>query len=134
MTIIGNVCSEVELRHTPNGKPVCNFSVAVNRRRKVEGQPEADFFRVSAWNGLAENCAKWLIKGRKVCVEGNVSVRAYTTRDGKPGASLEVLAGYVEFLSSGVQSEQQEESSPTPEKVDEQSGMEKVDTGDELPF
>ena len=76
LTIIGNLTAEPELRSTPNGKSVCNFTVAVNRRNKIEGQPDADFFRVSAWNQLGENCAKYLAKGRKVCVVGAVSVRS----------------------------------------------------------
>ena len=130
LTIIGNLCTDVELRHTPAGKPVANFTVAVNRRRKVEGQPDADFFRVSAWNALAENCSKWLIKGRKVAVEGSVSTRAYLTKDGKPGSTLEVMAQNVEFLSQGVQKEAVS-ITPAP-KVDQQSGMEQIET-DELP-
>jgi len=74
--------------------------VAVNRRKKVQGQPEADFFRVSAWNKLGENCQKYLAKGRKVCVVGSVTAHAYSTQDGKLAASLEVMANEVEFLSA----------------------------------
>lgn len=118
LTIIGNLTSDPELRTTPNGKNVCNFNVAVNRRNKVEGQPEADFFRVSAWNQLAENCGKYLAKGRKVCVVGAVSVRTYQTQNGKHGASLEVNAMEVEFLSSKGDS------------VDRQSEMTRVEPED----
>jgi len=118
LTIIGNLTSDPEVRTTPNGKNVCNFNVAVNRRNKVEGQPEADFFRVSAWNQLAENCGKYLAKGRKVCVVGAVSVRTYQTQNGKHGASLEVNATEVEFLSSKGDS------------VDRQSGMTRVEPED----
>lgn len=100
LTIIGNLVRDPENRTTTSGSTVCTFTVAVNRRKNVQGQPEADFFRVSAWNKLGENCGKYLAKGRKVCVVGTVSVNAYTTRDGKPGASLEVMAHEVEFLSS----------------------------------
>ena len=121
LTIIGNLTGDPEMRTTPNGKSVCNFSVAVNRRNRVEGQPEADFFRVSAWNQLGENCGKYLAKGRKVCVVGAVSVREYETQNGKHGATLEVNATEVEFLSSRSDS------------VDSQSGMEKVDPA-ENPF
>ena len=119
LTIIGNLTGDPEMRTTPNGKNVCNFSVAVNRRNKVEGQPEADFFRVSAWNQLGENCGKYLAKGRKVCVVGAVSVREYETQNGKHGATLEVNATEVEFLSSR-----------SGDSVDSQSGMEKVDPAD----
>ena len=123
LTIIGNVTRDPELRTTPSGKNVCSFTVAANRRKKVEGQPEADFFKVSAWNALGENCAKFIQKGKKVCVIGSVSVRVFTTSKGDPAASMEVLADEVEFLSP------RQETAP----VDSQSGMEVVETGD-LPF
>lgn len=117
LTIIGNLTGDPELRTTPAGKSVCNFTVAVNRRNKIEGQPEADFFRVSAWNQLGENCGKYLAKGRKVAVVGPVSVRSYETQNGKHGASLELMAQEVEFLSAR-------------NDVDRQSGMTKVEPAD----
>lgn len=97
--IIGNLTADPELRTTPNGKDVCTFNVAVNRRKKVEGQPDADFFRVSAWNDFGKNCHKYLSKGKKVSVVGPVSVHTFTKNSGEPGASLEVFAEDVEFLS-----------------------------------
>ena len=118
LTIIGNLTNEPELRTTPNGKSVCGFTVAVNRRRKVENQPEADFFRVSAWNALGENCVKYLTKGRKVAVTGSVSVRTYDTQQGEHRASMEVMADDVEFIS------------PRADSVDQESGMAKVETAD----
>lgn len=103
--IIGNLTRDPETRTTQSGSTVCSFTVAVNRRKKVQGQPDADFFRVSAWNQLGENCQKYLAKGRKVSVVGSVSVHAYSMQDGKPGASLEVMANDVEFLSSKGEAE-----------------------------
>jgi single-strand DNA-binding protein len=99
LTIIGNLCQNPELRTTSQGISVCTFTVAVNRRNAREGQPEADFFRVTAWRQLGENCAKYLAKGRKVCVVGSVSVSTYTGNDGATKANLEVTAEDVEFLS-----------------------------------
>ena len=100
ITIIGNICRPPELRTTSSGISVCTFTVAVNRRRQQqEGHPEADFFRVSAWRQLGENCAKYLDKGRKVCVIGPVSLSTYTGQDGQTRASLEVTADDVEFLT-----------------------------------
>ena len=65
--IVGNLTRDPELRTTSSGISVCSFTVAVNRRRSstAAGQPEADFFRVSAWRALGENCQKYLAKGRK---------------------------------------------------------------------
>lgn len=100
LTIIGNLTGNPELRTTQAGKSVCSFTVAVNRRKKSEGQPEAEFFRVSAWNQLAENCGKYLTKGKKVCVIGAVYLRTYETHDGRHGANMEVMASEVEFLST----------------------------------
>ena len=121
LTIIGNLTKDPELRTTTSGKSVCDFTVAVNRRNRREGEPEADFFRCSVWNQMGEACAKYLAKGRKVCVIGSVSVRTYTTQNGEARASLEVAAQDVEFLSSRN------------DNVDQQTGYTKVDT-DENPF
>ena len=103
LTIIGNLTRDPELRTTSAGVNVCDFTVAVNRRQRRDAQtaqPEADFFRVSAWRERGELCAKYLAKGRKVCVVGPVSVRTFTGNDGQTRASLEVTADEVEFLSS----------------------------------
>ena len=103
LTIIGNLTRDPELRTTSTGLNVCSFTVAVNRRRSAQGsnQPEADFFRVSAWRQLGENCQKFLAKGRKVAVVGSVSVSSYEAKDGTGTRfTLEVNAEDVEFLSS----------------------------------
>lgn len=98
--IIGNLTKDPEMRTTSTGVNACTFTVAVNRRKKADGQQEADFFRVTAWRGLADTCYQYLAKSRKVCVTGSVSVSAYTANDGTPRASMEVAADDVEFLSS----------------------------------
>jgi single-strand DNA-binding protein len=102
LTIIGNLTRDPELRTTQDGTSVCGFTVAVNRRARRDaqnGQPEADFFRVSAWRALGENCQKYLAKGRKVAVTGSVSVSTYQGNDGTTRATLEVNADDVEFLT-----------------------------------
>ena len=98
-TIIGNLTKDPELRSTSAGISVCGFTVAVNRP-KTQNNPEpgADFFNVSAWRTLGEACHKWLTKGSKVCVVGPVSVKEWDS-NGKHGASLEIKAEDVEFLS-----------------------------------
>lgn len=124
LTIIGNLTRDPELRTTSAGVSVCDFTVAVNRRKSGNNQqPEADFFRVSAWRQLGENCAKFLHKGSKVCAVGPVSVRTYQTNSGETRASLEVVADDIEFLSP--------KDAPAP--VDAGSGMQIVDP-DGLPF
>ena len=100
LTIIGNLTRDPELHTTSSGHNACSFTVAVNRRKKVEGHPDADFFRVTAWRGLADVCQQYLAKSSKVAVVGTVSVNTYTANDGTTRASLEVTADEVEFLSS----------------------------------
>ena len=97
---IGNLVRDPETITTQDGKTVCNFTIAVNRRqRNGQGQQEADFFHVAVWGAMADPCQKYLAKGRKVAVTGPVSVRTYTAQDGAARANLEVLAQDVEFLS-----------------------------------
>lgn len=119
ITIIGNLTRDPELRTTPNGISVCTFTVAVNRKNKQDGKEEADFFRVSVWRGLADICAKYLAKGRKVAVVGSVSLYTWD-KDNKHGASMEVNAEDVEFLSQRTE-------------VDEKTGYQKVQP-DDLPY
>ena len=160
LTIIGNLTRDPELR-TVNGQDgpanVCDFTVAVNRRGGNNGQNEADYFRVTAWRGLADNCKKYLAKGRKVAVIGPVSCRTYTGNDGATRASLEVKADEVEFLTPRQDGQQQggapayQNAQPAyqnappayqgapaqnqypQQRVDQQSGFVQVDE-EELPF
>ena len=100
--LIGNLTRDPELRTTQSGISVCSFTIAVNRRRgnnAEAGQPEADFFRITAWRQLGDICGRYLAKGRKVAVTGTVSASAYVGQDGQARASLEVQADDVEFLT-----------------------------------
>ena len=126
--IIGNVTHTPELKNTPNGIPVCSFSVAVNRRDK-----DALFYRVTAWRGLGETCAKYLQKGKKVAVIGELDLRTYTGRDGMERTALEVTASDVEFLSPRSDDQQPPQQQQVPEP--ELGGFIEV-TGDDanLPF
>lgn len=113
LTIIGNLCAKPDLRYTPAGKAVCNFTVAVNKpRRAGQEQQEAEFFNVSAWEKMGEACAN-LDKGSKVYVEGFVRARAYLNLNGEARASLDVTAREVEFLTRKTPVEAaQEENKP----------------------
>jgi len=121
---IGNLARDPELRSTPNGIPVCTFTIAVNGRKQDE---PATFFRVTAWRQLGENCNRYLTKGKKVFVSGPVSVSTYTAKDGTARASMEITAEDVEFISpAGTGAENAQ--------VDERAGFVKVDVSEELPF
>lgn len=123
LVLTGNLTRSPELRSTPNGIPVCTFTIAVNGRKSDD--PTA-YFRITAWRQLGENCNRYLTKGKKVFVSGPVSVSTYTAKDGTTRASLEVTAEDVEFLShAGTGAENAQ--------VDERAGFVKVE--DEiLPF
>ena len=133
LTIIGNLTRDPESKTTNNGKTVCNFTVAVNRRQRRDqnsNQPDADFFRVAAWGALGESCARYLSKGRKVAVIGAVQVSTYTAQDGSTRASLDIpFAEDVEFLSpKGDNSQETTQDATANEPVPQP-----VET-DELPF
>lgn len=124
--LIGNLTRDPETRTTPNGKTVCGFDIAVNERRG--GQDNTTYFRISAWEKLGEICQRGLSKGKKVSVVGSVSARAYTDRNGKVNASLEVSAQEVEFLSPRDNYEQQERQA-----IQNEAQMQPVQAED-LPF
>ena len=132
LTIIGNLTADPELRTTSTGIYVCSFTVAVNRRTNQDnGAPDADFFRVTAWRQLGELCARFLLKGRKVCVVGPVSLNKYTKNDGTSGANLEVVAEHVEFLSPRVSDAAEAPAAHVARPAE--GGFTRVET-DELPF
>lgn len=148
LTIIGNLTRDPELRTTATGLQVCNFTVAVNRKKgQNQQQPDADFFRVTTWREQAENCARYLARGRKVAVTGPVSASAYQAQDGTVRANLEVSAIEVEFLTPRTEEAQQggyqgQQSGYQQggyqqtgyQQVDQQTGYQQVDMGDQLPF
>ncbi len=91
--LIGTICKKPEMRTTQTGKDVCSFDIAV-----YVNPDKSDFYRISAWGKQGESCYKWLDKGKKVYVRGDLSVSIY---EGKNGAkiNLDVSASEVEFLS-----------------------------------
>jgi single-strand DNA-binding protein len=113
--VVGNVGKDPEMRYTPSGQAVTSFSVATNRKytgangEKVE---ETIWFRISTWGKTAENCNQYVKKGSKVLVEGRLTPdkttggpRIWTKQDGTVGASFEITASTVQFLSSRGETE-----------------------------
>src|SRR5438874_2586224 len=101
--LIGNLGKDPELNVTSDGTPVTRFSLAVNRTTKTstgEKKEETDWFNVVAWRQLAELCERYLHKGSKVYIEGRLTQRKYTDREGVQRTSVEVIASDVEFLSA----------------------------------
>lgn len=115
--LIGNLGKNPEMRFTPSGQPVTTFSVATNRRYKgTNGQPvtETTWFRITVWGVQAEACNDFLHKGSKVLVEGRLTPDPETggphiwENNGKVGASFEVNASVVRFLSGREDQDDQE--------------------------
>lgn len=102
--LVGNLGRDPELRYTPQGTPVCSFSMATNERRKDktgEMQDHTTWFRVTLWGRQAETASQYLTKGRPVYIEGRLRVEEWTDRDGKQRHTLEVHATDMQFIGGG---------------------------------
>jgi single-strand DNA-binding protein len=115
--IIGNLGRDPEMRYTPTGRPVTQFSVAVNQSTKNqqtgEWIEETDWFRVSVWGDRAERAAENLRKGNRVFVEGRFRTREYEARDGQKRISLEITADNVVSLEARARDEEGSFSAPS---------------------
>lgn len=102
--LVGNLGRDPELRYTPQGTPVCSFSMATNERRKDktgEMQDHTTWFRVTLWGRQAETASQYLTKGKPVYIEGRLRVEEWTDRDGKARHTLEVNATDMQFIGGG---------------------------------
>lgn len=100
VSMIGRLTKIPDIKQTNTGKNVCTFTLAVNRRYKdAQGNATADFFPVQAWEKLAELCARYLDKGSKVFVSGELRNRSYEAKDGSKRTVTEIIANEIEFLS-----------------------------------
>jgi single-strand DNA-binding protein len=99
VTIVGNLTDDPELRYTPNGAAVVNFSVAVTPRMRDEGggwkDGDTSFFRCNAWRNLAENVAESLTRGSRVIVTGRLRQRSWETQDGDKRSVIEIEADEI---------------------------------------
>ena len=99
--LVGNLGRDPELRYTPQGTPVCSFTVATNEKRKDragEMQDVTTWFRVTLWGRQAETASQYLTKGRPVYIEGRLRLEEYTDKDGNKRQSLEVNASDLQFI------------------------------------
>lgn len=99
VVLVGRLTKDPELRFTPGtGKAVATFTLAVNRRFKSQGQPEADFIPIVVWGKQAENTANYVGKGRMVGIGGSIQTRSYEAKDGTRRYVTEIVADEVQFL------------------------------------
>ncbi len=105
IVLVGNLGSDPEMRYTPAGVPVANFSLAVNKswaNAQGERQSKTTWFRITVWRKQAELASQFLKKGRRVLVVGEVEeANVWTDREGTPRSSLDVTAQFVKFMDSG---------------------------------
>jgi len=135
-TIIGNLTRDPETGTTQGGVNWCRFTVAVRKKRPKEGEKDADYIQVTAWRGLGDTCAKYLAKGRKVCVIGEPKAGAWIGKDGTAKGQIEITADEVEFLSNGGGGRNEPtdaDAPPAPEERDPETGYTQVDPEDQ-PF
>lgn len=121
--IIGRTTKDIELKVTPSGTSVAEFSVAVKRAFKnANGENESDFFNCIAFSKLAETISRYVKKGDQVGIEGRLQTRNYTNKEGKKVYVTEIIVENVEFLQTKKQDEQ-----TTPH-------FEEIGTDQDLPF
>lgn len=125
ITMIGNLTNDPVEREVGD-KTVCSFTVAVDRKKTKE--KITDFFRINAWDWLGKTCMKYLSKGRKVAVVGELQARLYDAKNGEQRLSLDVSADEIEFLSPA------EKAETKPEKNTKSSDDWMTIASNDLPF
>lgn len=130
--VVGNLGRDPELRYTPQGDAVCDFSIATNERKRDkagEYQDVTTWFKVTLWRRLAENASKYLTKGKPVYVEGRLQIEEWTDRDGNKRFSLVVQATDMHFIGG----ESRSDDSGSDASSESNSFTKSNDTGDALP-
>lgn len=115
--LVGNLGRDPEMRYTPQGTPVCTFSMATNEKRKDKAGEMQDFttwFRVNVWGRQAEAASRYLSKGRSVYIEGRLRLEEWEDREGRPRYTLEVHATDMQFIGG---QEQHAESRPADKEL-----------------
>lgn len=140
--LIGNLTRDPELRYTPNGTAVCSFNLATNRNWTTdtgEKREETEFHRIVAWNKLAELCSQFLVKGRKVYVEGRLTTRTWTAQDGTNRNATEIVIDDMILLDSkrpteeGVEAQSSKfkaQSSPVVDEIQEEKPVKEKPASD----
>lgn len=142
ITVVGNLGRDPELRYTPQGTAVCNFSMATNEKKRDksgEMQDTTTWFRITLWGKQAETASKYLTKGSPVYIEGRLRVEEWSDRDGKNRYTLDVHATDMQFIgnrndemSSSSNSYQDNDFSDDMHTGDSQSTG--TPTDDDIPF
>lgn len=99
--LVGRLTADPELRQTPNGVPVCTFTLAVDRAYQAKGaERQADFIDIVAWRQTGEFVSRYFSKGRAILIEGTLQVRSYTDKNDQKRRVYEVVADQARFVES----------------------------------
>ena len=130
VVLMGNLTRDPERKETASGTVIVNLSLAVNRRikRGDTWEEEANFFDVVVFGKTAENCVKYLVKGRPVLIDGELQQDRWETKDGKKRSKVKIVARLVQFL--GGRKEQEER----PREPDREPDDPPLEDDDDIPF
>lgn len=139
--LIGNLGSDPEIRFTPGGQAVANFSIATTERwnNKTSGQPEekTEWHRIVVWGKLAELCRDYLSKGRPVYVEGRLQTRKWDDKQGQTKYTTEIIAERIQFLGAppGARDRSESPSQGAPQRASASNdGPPAFDSDEDIPF
>lgn len=135
--MMGRICSDPELKTTPNGVNVCTFRIAVERRFQQKGEErKTDFFNVVAWRSTGELVNKYFGKGKMILVEGEMQTRQYTDKSGNQATWYEIAAERVSFTGEKSVNTAPEVSAPIPAPTPAPQSTSTPDYGpnDDYPF
>lgn len=132
--MVGRLTKDPEIRYSQQGKAVCNFSIAVDRRIKREGDNNTDFFNCVCFGKTAEFVEKYFSTGKRIAIEGNIQNDSFTGRDGTKKTSVKIVCDNVEFADGKGEAKETKEAKP---KREEDEGFLNIPDGaidEELPF
>lgn len=130
--LLGRMVADPELKYSQNNAAICRFRIATNRPHKQEGQPEADFFQITAWGKTAEFISKYFKKGQQILIEGYLRNNSWTDQQGNKRYNNEIHATQVYFADSKKGNTGQ--SQQTTQADIENSGFYDTEDEDTLPF
>lgn len=135
----GRLTADVEVKQTPNGVPVAQFSIAVNRKHSRDGQQQTDFFNVTAWRNTAEFIGKYFSKGSSICVIGSIENRSWTDQNGQKRFATDIIADEAQFVdgkndAQGAGTASSNNYTPDVYKTPAEPKFETVGADDDLPF
>jgi single-strand DNA-binding protein len=107
--LLGRLTKDAEIKTINEDKKVATFNLAVNRRFRKEGEPDADFINCVAWNKTAELIEKYITKGRQIAVSGRLNTRSYEDKEGSKRYVTEVIVDEIDFADSKKEEKSEEQ-------------------------